>query len=142
MTDREPERSPLPDPLQDTLDAYKHEYRDLTETWRHLDGKAQGAVATAGIFLAAAFAFVRSFSEGQIPSGSRSALVAVSLLLVVSVVLAVLSLRIREVAAAPVALQSQWHGLGVLVAVPMARPPELRRGPGGRPAPLAMRCCR
>jgi hypothetical protein len=101
MTAADAEQGALPDPLRGTLDAFKAEYSDLSDTWRHLDGKAQGTAATAGIFLAAAFAFVRSFSEGQVPTGSRPALVIANVLLVASVILAVLALRIREVTAAP-----------------------------------------
>jgi len=91
----------LPDPLRGALQAYQDEYRDLTETWRQLDGKSQGTLATAGVFLAATFAFVKSFTEGQIPAGSRPALIAAIVCLATSVVLAVLSLRIRTVTAAP-----------------------------------------
>ena len=102
MTQSDSDVAPFLDPLKDVLAAFKEEYRDLSETWRHLDAKAQGAVATAGVFLAAAFAFVKSFTEGQLPSGDRYVLIATSALLVVSVALAVLALRIREITAAPV----------------------------------------
>jgi hypothetical protein len=91
----------LPDPLRGALQAYQDEYRDLSDTWRHLDGKAQGSLATAGVFLAATFAFAKSLAEHQIPTGSRPTLIAGIFLLVMSVVLAVLSLRIRTVTAAP-----------------------------------------
>lgn len=101
MTEASLELGSLPDPLRGALQAYQDEYRDLSDTWRHLDGKAQGTLATAGIFLAATFAFVKSFSEHQIPTGSRPALILAILLLVTSVVLAILCLRIRVVAAAP-----------------------------------------
>jgi hypothetical protein len=41
------------------LENYREEYRDLSETWRSLDTKAQGLGAIAGIFLAALFAWAR-----------------------------------------------------------------------------------
>jgi hypothetical protein len=38
--------------LQVALEAYKDEYREISDSWRNTETKAQGAVAIAGIFMA------------------------------------------------------------------------------------------
>ena len=88
------------DLLRLALEAHREEYRDLSDTWRNLDGKAQGSGAIAGIFLAAVFAWAR-----QAPAGTgtleRVLLCASIVLLVASVVAAVLALQVRTVSAPP-----------------------------------------
>jgi hypothetical protein len=85
----------------DALASYREEYRELSETWRHLESKAQGTVAIAGIFLAGVFAFVRALSESAGIWDKILLLAAVSLL-VLSVLSAILALRVRQVAGPPV----------------------------------------
>ena len=97
MTDR-PEASS--DLLRLALEGYREEYRDLSETWRNLDGKAQGSGAIAGIFLAAVFAWVRPLAAGA-GTLERVLLCASIVLLVASVVAAVLALQVRTVSAPP-----------------------------------------
>lgn len=82
------------------LESYREEYRDLSETWRSLDTKAQGLGAIAGIFLAALFAWAR---ELPVTLGRcEHWLVVGSILLLVGTILAVvLALRVRRVAAPP-----------------------------------------
>lgn len=87
--------------LEATLVSYREEYRELSEIWRHLDDKAQGTVAIAGIFLAAVFAFVQSMTSLRQSIGTGTLLVGAVLLLVTSIVFAVLSLRVRKVSVAP-----------------------------------------
>ncbi len=88
------------DLLRLALEGYREEYRDLSDTWRNLDGKAQGSGAIAGIFLAAVFAWVRPLAAGVgIPE--RLLLSASIVLLVASVVAAVLALQVRSVSAPP-----------------------------------------
>ncbi len=58
-------------------------------------------MAIAGIFLAAVFAFVRAITSLPQSVWTQIILVAVIVLLVISVLLAVIALRVREVAAAP-----------------------------------------
>lgn len=82
------------------LEAYREEYRDLSETWKHLDTKAQSMGAIAGIFLAAAFAWARDVPSG-IGDLSRGLLAGSIALLVATIVLAVFALLIRQVAAPP-----------------------------------------
>ncbi len=97
MADRPEALSDLP---RLALEAYREEYRDLSETWRNLDTKAQGLAAIAGIFLAALFTWGRelpaSFGQWQ-----RLLIVASIVLLVAAIIAAVLALQVRMVAAPP-----------------------------------------
>jgi hypothetical protein len=97
MADR-PEAST--DLLRLALEGYREEYRDLSETWRNLDGKAQGSGAIAGIFLAAVFAWVRPLAAG-VGTVEKVFFCASIVLLVASVVAAVLALQVRTVSAPP-----------------------------------------
>lgn len=87
--------------LDDSLDAFKEEYRELSETWRHIETKAQGTVSIAGIFIAAAFAFVHYLSETA-PSCERLLLGLALALLGLCVLLSIAALAVREVKAAPI----------------------------------------
>ena len=82
------------------LAAYREEYRDLLETWRSVETKAQGLGAIAGIFLAAVFAWAREV-PANFGTFERVLLVASIFLLVASIVAAVLALHVRKVAAPP-----------------------------------------
>ena len=82
------------------LDTYREEYRDLSETWKNLDTKAQGMGAIAGIFLAAVFAWAREM-PASFAMSLRLMVVASIALLVVSVSAAVLGLHVRQVASPP-----------------------------------------
>jgi hypothetical protein len=97
MADRPESLSDLP---RLALEAYREEYRDLSETWRSLDTKAQGLAAIAGIFLAALFAWAR-----KVPASfglwERRLVVAGIVVLVAAIVAAVLALEVRMVAAPP-----------------------------------------
>lgn len=86
--------------LRISLDSYKEEYRDLMDTWKSLDSKAQGCGGLAGIFLAAGFAWARQMTT-TIPSTERFALAVSLIVLVGSVLCAVLALQIRTVPAPP-----------------------------------------
>ena len=87
--------------LESTLGAYREEYRELSESSRHLEGKAQGTAAISGIFIAAVFAFVQAISSITQPVWTQALLVTALVFLVIGVLLAVLALRVREVAAPP-----------------------------------------
>jgi hypothetical protein len=89
-------------PLTSALEAFRAEYADLSDTWRQLEAKAQGTVAIAGIFLAAAYAFVRDLRAATSSGLLRIGIALAVLLFLASVVLAVLALRVREVQAPPV----------------------------------------
>jgi hypothetical protein len=81
-------------------DRYQDEYKELTDLWSKLDGKAQGAVTIAGIFLAALFAATRG--EAIPASSTDRYLLAVAIVLLVgSVVAAGFSLHVRRTGAGP-----------------------------------------
>jgi hypothetical protein len=82
------------------LDTYREEYRDLSETWRSFDAKAQATGAIAGIFLAALFAWAREM-PASLGTQLRVLVVASIVLLVASIIAAVLALQVRRVAAPP-----------------------------------------
>jgi hypothetical protein len=82
------------------LESYREEYRDLSETWRSLDTKAQGLGAIAGIFLAALFAWARELPP-TFGRCERFLVVGSILLLVGAIAAAVFALRVRKVAAPP-----------------------------------------
>ncbi|MGQ0761785.1 MAG: hypothetical protein ACT4OT_07195 [Acidobacteriota bacterium] len=81
------------------LDSYRDEYKDVSETWRNLEGKAQGAVAIAGIFVAGAFAYIR---DAKTPGSLEKVSLAVSIFsLMASVLFAIWALKVRKVPAPP-----------------------------------------
>src|SRR4030095_2260991 len=88
------------DLLRLAFEAYRDEYRELSDNWRNLDTKAQGLGAIAGIFLAAVFTWSRALPatynwvQGLLLAGSI-------VLLVATVVAAVLALQVRTVSLPP-----------------------------------------
>jgi hypothetical protein len=77
------------------------EYKERIAAWRNLDTKAQGNVAIAGIFMAGAFAYI-SKAVCQQPAFLELLLFGLTvLLLMVSTVLAILVLQIREMPRPP-----------------------------------------
>lgn len=82
------------------LDAYREEYKELADTWRGLETKAQGNVAIAGIFIAGVFAFIRDIDNAAFCI-EKCALTIIILCLAGSVIYSVLALKIRNVAAPP-----------------------------------------
>jgi len=88
------------DLLRLALEAYRDEYRDLSESWRNLDTKAQGLVAIAGIFLAAVFAWTRDLPT-TFGTCERLLLVGSCLSLVAAVIAAIWALFIKMMSAPP-----------------------------------------
>ena len=86
--------------LDVSLKAFEEEHRELSETWRHIETKAQGTVAISGIFLAGVFAFIR-FRWDDAGSAEALLLVLSMLLIVCSVIGSLMALRVRSVSAAP-----------------------------------------
>ena len=82
------------------ITAYQDEYKDINETWRSIETKAQGAVAIAGIFAAGAFAFTRELMANASPL-QKWMHVLTMVFLISSVVLAVCSLFVRRASTAP-----------------------------------------
>lgn len=86
--------------MEVALNAYRDEYREIADAWRNMEMKAQGAVAIAGIFAAAVFAFVRDLEK----EGGRSQkvlIVATMVFLICSVTFSILCLYVRRVTAPP-----------------------------------------
>jgi hypothetical protein len=82
------------------LEAYRDEYREIAESWRNTESKAQGAVAIAGIFAAGVFAYTRDLAK-QGTRVEKWFLAATMLLLISSVILSILALYVRRMAAPP-----------------------------------------
>ncbi len=84
----------------EVLGSYKRDFEQLVAAFRDLDGKAQGTGTTAGAFLAAALAFLNR--DGVLVSILTRGVALVAILtLMVTIVLAILCLRIRVISAAP-----------------------------------------
>jgi hypothetical protein len=86
--------------LRAVLDAHQDEYHDAWDTWKHLDVKAQGSIAIAGVFLAGIFAYA-----GRVPADAclyhKLIIVGAVACVAFSVMFAMLALRLREVAPPP-----------------------------------------
>jgi hypothetical protein len=80
------------------IEAYTNEYKELADTWRNVESKAQNAITIAGIFIASAFAYVRDIKPET--HKSEKVLLAVSVcFLIATVILSILALKLRKVAA-------------------------------------------
>lgn len=78
------------------LEACYRRYADLSTQWAGLDTKAQGTATVAGIFLAGVFSFVNSLPQSS--SVAERLLMTVAILLLgMSILLALLTLRLRHV---------------------------------------------
>jgi hypothetical protein len=86
---------------KETLDAYVAQYKDITETWKSLETKAQGTVAIAGIFIASAFVFIKDIRTSNLAFNLKLLLVAAIVCLVLSVVCAILALTLRSITSPP-----------------------------------------
>ncbi len=92
--------------LREAILSFQEEYKDLYDTWKSVDSKAQATATIAGIFLAAAFALAR-----DIPATFfmyQRVLLAVSIgLLVITVCLCLIGLQIRRIYAPPIGENSK-----------------------------------
>jgi len=77
------------------VESNRDEYKELSELWRHLDTKAQGVIAIAGILLAAFVAFLTK-NQTALPCGQRMLFITAVVLFTVSIALSVFSLKLRE----------------------------------------------
>ncbi len=92
--------------LLDVLADYQVDFKDSVEHWRSIETKAQASITMAGIFLAAGFALVRELD----PSTTwwvRGLLLLGAVALMAAVAFAVLTLKVRTVAAPPPAGELQ-----------------------------------
>lgn len=76
------------------LTASYDEYKELIGAWRALDTKAQGNITIAGIFVAAAVAYLTKFEKPGL--GARFFLFWVIVFLVMCIILSLITLIIRE----------------------------------------------
>lgn len=82
--------------LEFALTRASHEHAELSETWKALDTKAQATATIAGIFVAAAFVFVRN-TNLQLAGYETLLLTLAVLFLVGSIALSVLAMEVRSV---------------------------------------------
>ena len=87
--------------LLESIISFQDEYKDLYDTWKAIDSKAQASATIAGVFLAAVFAIAR-----EIPSTfqqfQRIFLAVAIFLLVITVCLCVFGMQIRKISAPPI----------------------------------------
>ncbi len=92
--------------LREAIMSFQEEYKDLYDTWKCLDSKAQATATIAGIFLAAAFALAREIPVTFV--AYQTVLLATSIaLLVITVCLSLIGLQIRRIYAPPIGENSQ-----------------------------------
>jgi hypothetical protein len=84
--------------LDKALDAYELSYKELAANWRSLEVKAQGNITVAGIFIAAAFAFLQRI-QPELRTVDKMVLGVALVFLVASVLLAVRVLLVKSVPA-------------------------------------------
>jgi len=77
------------------LDSLINEYKELADTWKTLDTKAQGTGTIAGVFLAAIFTWSRDLPAG-FTCANKFGLGVALLFLIVVVLLSLFALAVRE----------------------------------------------
>lgn len=77
------------------LKSFVEQYKDLMDTWKALDSKAQGNVTIAGIFLAAAFTWSRN-SQTEFSTMHQCLLILAIGLLIFSVATAICALFVKK----------------------------------------------
>ena len=86
--------------LDDVVDECKQEHSALFAQWGALDTKAQGAIATAGIFVAAILAFINAIVTGD-SVADRIFLTIAALLLAACILAALRVLFVRRIGTQP-----------------------------------------
>lgn len=82
------------DYLKVAADRAEKEFALLSDTWKHIDTKAQATATIGGVFLAAAFSFVRNTALA-LSSQEKWLLCSVVGFLVASIVLAVMAMLVK-----------------------------------------------
>ena len=108
--------SPRDKLLKYSLMSFQEEYKDINDSWKLMDSKAQSSGTIAGFFLAAAFALARQLPMDFL-SWQRYLLCVGIGLFIMAVCLALLGMHIRRIS-------PQRHGESV------CQPPE-GLGPSG-----------
>ena len=96
-----------------TLDAYLEEYKQLKETWRSIETKAQGSIAVAGIFIAGGLAFLTKL-EAHLGRADKALLFIGLTCLIGSVILSILVLRTKVANVPPLGSIVGAYALGML----------------------------
>jgi|WetSurMetagenome_2_1015567.scaffolds.fasta_scaffold18898_5 hypothetical protein len=85
---------------RDTLDACIKEYQEMSDTWRHLDSKAEATITVSGIILGAVFVLIQARLGNNIflrgPYDKHMIATAI-ILLNLSIFFAILTIRVRRV---------------------------------------------
>jgi hypothetical protein len=104
--------------LKFAFDRVTSEYAELSDLWKQIDAKAQSTVAVAGIFIAAAFAFINNAAFK--PATPEKILLSLVLgALVATVLLAIFAMLVRSVPTPP-----EPEDLARMTQEILARPPE------------------
>lgn len=93
-----------------TLDAYLEEYKQLKETWRSIETKAQGSIAVAGIFIAGALAFLTKM-DAHLRCHEKILMFVGLSCLIFSVILAILALRTKTTKVPPLGGFAGGYGI-------------------------------
>lgn len=95
---------------------YRDEYRELLDTWKQLEGKAQASVGIAGLFLGGILGLASSFTP-RTPCYERVLIAIVALALTAAVVLAVFALLIRLIPGAPLGSTMGQQAIDIIAIV-------------------------
>lgn len=95
------------------LGAYLDEHKDIADTWKNLETKAQGNIAIAGIFIAGVFAFLTR-TIADLTRLDKWLLVAAIACLSLSVFCAVYALIVRGIALPPLGDAHDDYGARLL----------------------------
>lgn len=87
--------------VEKVIESFLTEYKELQEAWKSLETKAQGMIQIVGLFTAGAFAYVNEIKETT-ANGERLLLLTIIIGLVTSVILSIVSLKVRETYSPPI----------------------------------------
>jgi hypothetical protein len=95
------------------FESAKEEYRDAYDSWKALDSKAQATTAVSGVLLAAVVALVRDL-ENSTPPGIAVGLVTCTVLLLLTLGLAIYALLPRDLLRAPYGEEMKGDAINLL----------------------------
>lgn len=98
---------------------YEHDY--YSESWTRLDDKAQATATIAGIFMAAAFAFLQSTTI-SLTRSEKVLLCLIVLDIVVCIICAILSMTVQNIASPTRAASSAQMVVDILKQAPQELP--------------------
>jgi hypothetical protein len=87
--------------VNNSIEGYRTEYLQLSDTWDKLDSKAQGNIGVCGLFLAGMLAFIRALNESS-DGVEKLSLTLICSLLFGSTFFAAKVLRVQDVPSGPV----------------------------------------